>query len=220
MGQPVTKGVTALITDTTTTNEPAVWTAWPEGGQIEQTDSATWIWTGKRIAGKHLIVRPEMGIQSGWYRLLTPDELGDYTYLEQRALTNEYTIVWMLRAAQMDAGRLSEIQTRNTMQGDWALLNEALNEYADGKGLCGEYERQLSEWNDSFAVMSLEGRAKTYEVELTITATYTTTVEVEATSEDEATDKAGDLDWDEVTRGLDINDASDMNWQVESAGVQ
>lgn len=209
------------MTETTATEVTVVtYQDWPVGAQIEQTDANTWVWTSKRIAGKYLITRPELGIQLGWYRLLTPEELADYTWLPHRENTNETLTSWMWRAAQMEEGRLQEVQRSRNMRSDWALLNEALNEYADTKNMCGEYERQLSEWNDSFAELSLDGRTKTYEVEVTITATFTTTVEVEGTSEDDATEKAGDMDWDDVSRGLDLSDASDMNWEVENATAQ
>ena len=202
------------------TTEIVTWSDWPTGAQIEETDRDVWIWTGKLLNGKHLIVLPNVRVMSGWYRLLPNDQLSNYTWLPDRTPMPDESVGWMHRAAQMDEARLREVKYGNEARADWSLLNEALNEYADNKGLCGEYERQLDEWNDSFGTLKLEGRTKTYSVELTVRASFTTTVEVEATSEDDATDKAGNLDWDEVTANLDMSDANDMDWEVDDATAQ
>jgi len=63
--------------------------------------------------------------------------------------------------------------------------------------------------------MSLTGRVKEYEVEMTVHMTFTTTVTVEAKSSDEASNKADDLDWDDVTRNISLCDAGDVTWEVD-----
>ena len=200
------------MTDTTT--EAPVWTTWPTGAAIEQTDRDTWVWTGKRIGGKHLIARPEQ-LTDGWYRLLEPDQLTDYTRLPYRPVADENVVHWLWRAAQIDVQRLQERNANQAIRSDWNTLNEHLNEYADEQDMCSTYENKLDEWNGTFGVMSLTGRVKEYEVEMTVHMTFTTTVTVEANSADQASNKADDLDWDDVTRNISLCDAGDVTWEVD-----
>ena len=200
------------MTDTTT--EAPVWTTWPTGAAIEQTDRDTWVWTGKRIGGKHLIARPEQ-LTDGWYRLLEPDQLADYTRLLYRPDADVNVVTWLWRAAQIDVLHLQERNANQAIRSDWLTLNEHLNGYADKESLCSTYENKLDEWNGTFGVMSLTGRVKEYEVEMTVHMTFSTTVTVEATSPDQASTKADDLDWDDVTRNISLGDAGDVSWDVD-----
>ena len=202
------------MTDTTT--EQPVWTTWPTGAAIEQTDRDTWVWTGKRIGGKHLIARPQ---HDGWYRLLESDQLADYTWLPYRPTADENVIHWLWRAAQID---VQLAQERNANQAinqairrDWNTLNEHLNEYADQKSMCDDYENQLSEWNDEFSTLELTGRTKTYEVQVTVRAEFHKTVTVEATTSQAAKEQVDDMDDSEITDGLDMYDASEVSWDAE-----
>ena len=202
------------MTDTTTEHATEAWTTWPTGAAIEQTDASTWVWTGKRIGGKHLIARPEQ-LTDGWYRLLESDQLADYTRLPYRPTADENVVHWLWRAAQIDVQRLQERNANQAISSDWNTLNEHLNEYADEESLCSSFEKKLDEWNGTFGVMSLTGRVKEYEVEMTVHMTFTTTVLVEATSPDEASTKADDLDWDDVTQNISLCDAGDESWDVD-----
>lgn len=208
---------------TETTNEvPTVnaWASWPVGGLLGPVVNGNgMIWTGKKLMGKHLLVSTAHDAFV-WYRLLEPSDLHEYELVPDYPCAPEGALVWAWKAVQMDLLKNDRTNTINMMRADWALLNEGMNEYADDKGLCGEYEKQLGEWNDSFQYMELIGRQKNYEVEVTVHVTYKNTITVEATSEDEASGKVDDLGWDEVTEGLDLGDAEDMNWEVDTCTAQ
>jgi chromosome segregation ATPase len=87
---------------------------------------------------------------------------------------------------------------RDNAESDFKQLNTYLNEYADGKGLCGEYEKQLDEWNEGFDSMKLEGRIREYQIEVEVSFRYTTTVTVEASTADDAREQVEQMSAGEV----------------------
>jgi peptidoglycan hydrolase CwlO-like protein len=87
---------------------------------------------------------------------------------------------------------------RDNAEADFKQLNTYLNEYADGKGYCGEYEKQLDEWNEGFDSMKLEGRIREFQVECEVSFRYTTTITVEAANADDAREQVEQMSASEV----------------------
>lgn len=104
---------------------------------------------------------------------------------------------------------------RDHAEGDFKQLNTYLNEYADSKGYCGEYEQQLDEWNGGFACMKLEGRIHEYEVTVDVNFRFTHTVTVEASSEQDAREQVENMTPGEVMESADWD-----NPEYEDAEIQ
>lgn len=100
--------------------------------------------------------------------------------------------------------RLEETRVqRDHAEGDFRTLNGYLNTYADEKGMCGEYEKQLQDWNEGFQVMELQGRIREYQIEFEVSFRYTATVSVEASSEQDAREQAENMTPTEIMESND-----------------
>lgn len=100
--------------------------------------------------------------------------------------------------------RLEEVRVqRDRVEADFRTLNNYLNDYADNKGYCDEYEKQLDEWNEGLHAMQLHGRIHEYEVEVECTFRYTHTVTVEASSEQDAREQVEQMTASEVMESAD-----------------
>lgn len=125
---------------------------------------------------------------------------------EVAVLTNSVTDL----TARLELSRNRSERTQNRINeyaADVVRLNEMMNEKADEQSLCGKYEEALAEWNSELTHIELTGRVKNYEVSVTITATYHTTVTVEASSDEDASEKVNDMDTD------DIDNNSALDWR-------
>lgn len=193
---------------------------WPAGAVVEENDADKWIWLARKAGGAWIVARDTP--YGEWYRKLeNTDQIAQqYTFLPHVNAATQETVNWMFRAVTFDLQRRVEVSVQKEMQSDWDELNSELNEYADENSFCEKYEQRINEWNDQFSVMKLVGRKKTYEVELSVTARYSVTVEVEATSEEEASEAAGELDWDDVMGPCDMDSPDDLDWDVDSASIQ
>ncbi len=115
--------------------------------------------------------------------------------LDLQQKLNEYT-----RSLDFWKQRFGKAET------DWNILSERLNEEANDRDWCEEYDTIVTELNGCFTVFELPTRVKSYDVSVTVTATYYTTVTVEATSEDDAREQVDNMDTD------DISNDSGMSW--------
>lgn len=84
-------------------------------------------------------------------------------------------------------------------ESDWQTLNILLNEYADERNMCGEYESKIEEWNSQFSHFGLEGRKRDYTVHVTVTATWDFEMTVDGqTSEEAAQEYVENMSDDEI----------------------
>jgi hypothetical protein len=95
---------------------------------------------------------------------------------------------------------------------DWNILRDRLTEEANDRDWCAEYDTIINELNGCFTVFELLKRVKSYDVNVTLTATYYTTVSVEASSEDDAREQVDNMDTD------DISNNSGMSWHCPDEG--
>lgn len=192
----------------------------------ETASSDEWVWTGKKVfhqGTKWVVLKssPDNDPGNKPYRLLSDGDLEGFVPAGIGSWPVPMT-EWAYTAVRhslRDSTRAESSESElEKYKSDWSLLNTELNDYAEDQNLCEEYERRLDEWNNNFKAASLTGRLRKYSVTVEITATFENVVEVEATSPSNALEKADDFDWDEVCSGLDISDATNVDWDSSIAG--
>jgi hypothetical protein len=102
---------------------------------------------------------------------------------------------------------------------DIALISEKLNEIADEKSFCSEYDDFVEELNEKLHI-NLKPRTKEYEVTIRVTRTQTQdiTVVVECAYEEDAAEQAFELDWESEVRDYDWED-EDQSEEVQDVRV-
>ena len=110
-----------------------------------------------------------------------------------------------------------------TQQSDWEKMNEFLLDEAERRDWCGELEKVLDTWNAAFETFELQGRSKTYVVEVEVTATYTVNVRVDdCKDEDAAIEVVNDMDtWELMQNSYDgeWSAPDDAEFNVQGATV-
>lgn len=192
----------------------------------ETASGGEWVWTGKKVfhqGTKWVILKSAPDNDPGHkpYRLLPDEDLEGFVPAGIGSWPVPVT-EWAYTAVRhslRDSARADSSESEiEKYKKDWSLLNTELNDYAEDQGMCEEYERRLDQWNANFGTASLTGRLRKYSVTVEITATFENVIDVEATSPSNALEKADDLGWDEVCDGLDISDATNVDWESSIAG--
>lgn len=107
-----------------------------------------------------------------------------------------------LSATAVEAEKRAE-----TYRADFDRLNVFLNEYANDKRMCSDYESTLEEWNNSFSLLKLVGRLRDYRVQVSVTVCYSGVITVEALNETEAQREVRAWDSSEVLSEIEQQDS-------------
>lgn len=165
---------------------------------------------GIRAAGPGGDISDTWHADSEWLAPLTDPMTDDERRQYEDRLANMEENVRTAQAGRVEAVRRHEA--------DIAAIGEALQEKANDRGWCDEYDDFVGDLNGSLHV-ALPVRTRTYDVEVTLTReeTQTITVEVEARNAQEAVEQVNDMEegdlfdktdeygWDTTTTDVQVN---------------
>ncbi|AEK07498.1 hypothetical protein SEND513_53 [Mycobacterium phage Send513] len=101
---------------------------------------------------------------------------------------------------------------------DFRKLNEHINSYAEETHMCGDYERRIYGWNETFEVMELEGRVRDYNVPVRVPGVFGDTEVwvsgIKARTPEEAREQVQRMTAQEVLNNLYQSGYSMPEWTV------